>query len=148
MDMWHMRGNHHSLMDGGASGRAVGGGMRPAHVTPAWTGLHGVKKPKTIRLFGLRYTVAWKRRHDLCGSPDGGCFSGRADHGQQLITVAKDLGCGAMRETLLHEALHVIVRSMGLELDEKMVQALGSGMLAAIRDNPKPFRWLARGDSR
>lgn len=95
-----------------------------------------------IRISGRKYRLLFKKENDLCGTPEGGKFNGRCDHGNTTITVSKNLPEGSKRFVALHEIIHAVSVNSGCGLTETQVEALSNGIFSVLRDNPKISKWL------
>lgn len=92
--------------------------------------------PKRLRIIGKVYKVKVVDRVDEEDS------DGESDPVNEIILMAGDRGFGSQRDTMLHETIHAIEHQMHLELTEKQVELLATGMLAVLRDNRTFVRWL------
>jgi Zn-dependent peptidase ImmA (M78 family) len=97
------------------------------------------KIPSTVRIGYLTCQVREMpsieaKRRAICGYFD-------EDSGD--IEIASNLSDQMKADALLHEMLHAICLLAGTELDgqreERFVRVIASGLLAAMRDNPKVF---------
>lgn len=83
---------------------------------------------KSIRIGPIDYKV-----HETCDINDDGLF----DMADQVILIQKRLKPQLKRQTLWHEILHGIMYQAGIkEHNERMVDAVAYGIVAALRDNP------------
>jgi hypothetical protein len=67
---------------------------------------------------------------------------GRMNEMNQTIRLANELGPDALRETFLHEVLHVARGLSALPVREREVTAMGSILVDTLRRNPKFVAWL------
>ena len=65
-----------------------------------------VKRPHSIRIFGRTYEVLYTKVKDLDGS------YGLCDKINQLLHIATDVGDEELKDTVIHEALHVAHRAV------------------------------------
>jgi hypothetical protein len=61
-----------------------------------------------------------------------------------LIKYLETLKGDELRDTLLHESIHVIDYTAQLGLEEKQVHALASLLLSVLKDNKEFSRWLIK----
>ena len=112
-----------------------------------------MKPPATVKVGARVYTVTVDRAAiDAASVREQLDLAGHVDHATHAITLAPDLSEGHTREALLHELLHVIVDATGMgdgrgpltpaSREEQVVQALGAGLLAVLRDNPRLLTYL------
>jgi hypothetical protein len=68
---------------------------------------------------------------------------------QNAITLLADQSPAEMRDTLLHEVMHAVVRFVGLDLDEneRVTAALTSTLLMVLRANPALVAYLTATDA-
>lgn len=67
---------------------------------------------------------------------------GCSDLENQHITVKDGMKPEQEKSTLLHEVIHAISDTLGLNLTEKEVQGLETGLFAFNRENPRFFSYL------
>lgn len=89
-------------------------------------------KPSTIRVIGKKFTVVFG------DSPD----RGSCEATKQKITILHDMPADEERDTLLHEVLHAIEEAMGLDMPDRHIRLLATGLYAVFRDNPEFFRYI------
>jgi len=99
--------------------------------------------PTRLRILGKDWRVS--HEPDLIAQKQsyGRCQIARATI--QYTTVDDEGGPwdeAMIRDTVLHEAVHAISESLGLDLRERQVLALGASLLALLRENPDFVRWL------
>ena len=94
---------------------------------------------KSIRILGKDYELI----HDNTGLSDQNLL-GRSKCAQQKIFYADDQGAAQLRDTLLHEILHVVDWTVKAELKENQVAAIASGLYAVFKDNPEFVEWLMK----
>jgi len=98
---------------------------------------------KTLKINGFEYEIQYSDNL-------GGDMVGNIDYIEGIINVEKHSTKG-MLLTLLHEAVHGILFSAGLnnsgndEHDERLVQALAHGVYTLIKDNPKLVKMIQGG---
>lgn len=93
--------------------------------------------PKTITVSGRRWTVVKGPEHErLYGLSEG-------THGRITLYAGQD--DYQMRDTLLHEVMHAVLRQQGRKYtpkEEEYVTALATGLLGVLRTNPKLAEYL------
>ena len=93
-----------------------------------------VALPKQIKIVGKTYVVEEIPEMDEdCGA----CYDTK-----QLIKIAGDLPQELSQDTLLHEVMHAIDYQMHLNLKERHVSAMASGLMAVIKENPDFVNYL------
>jgi hypothetical protein len=70
--------------------------------------------------------------------------SGRTDRERLTICLDPTLAGSALADTLVHELVHacLAVVALGDDVEEQVALALGPGLLALLRDNPKLVKYL------
>jgi len=95
-----------------------------------------VKVPfRTLKILGKNYTV--DQDEDLSDEDKGGLTNNR----KQTITYIEQHH-DQLRDTLLHECLHVLDYGLALDLKEEQVHSLACGIYALLKDNPQFAKWL------
>ena len=94
-----------------------------------------MKIPRKIKVGAYTYIV--KRKKTI--KEDNQELLGLCDRGAHLIYIVKDLSDKKAKEVLLHECLHAIEESYGINLGENKVNLLGLALLALIDDNKLEF---------
>lgn len=61
---------------------------------------------------------------------------------RQRIRYSRNQTDDQLRDTVLHEVIHVVEQCMQLDLEEQQVAGLATGLYAVFRDNPEFIRWL------
>ena len=100
-----------------------------------------MKPPRHITVGPHRYKVVLDRTGALGDSGR----SGQCSPSRLTITIDADQEPSQLADSILHEAAgHAPLQSLGLEeeIEERICGALGSGLLALIRDNPKLIDWM------
>ena len=69
-------------------------------------------------------------------------YAGRINHRALLITLNQNYPDASIRETALHELLHIIEVNSGLNLKESQIEAFSNGLFAALSDNPELVQWM------
>lgn len=93
-----------------------------------------------MRVMGLEYEVYAPGAMTL----DGESKCGVMDGGDQAIFIQAGLSVENGELTLLHEALHVIDKELGLELGEDGVCALSNAMFQFLHDNSNFLKGFAK----
>ena len=91
-----------------------------------------MKRPARVRVLGKRITIHYVAADDK--NLDGAL--GISDPEQQRIFILDGLPLENEQDTVLHEVLHIVEGSMGLDLDDIVIQKLATGLLAVIKDSP------------
>lgn len=86
-------------------------------------------KIKKVRMLGKSFDVYTSR------FTVGDDNVGRINYSEQIIELSSVLSKEAAEETLLHEITHNIGYSLGLDLSEKQVTALSSGIYSILKEN-------------
>lgn len=82
-----------------------------------------------IRILGKVYTV------QLVGKSDLPNDYGECNNELQLIKIREDISPENKKDVLLHEVVHAIDFAMNLDLTERQVHAVATGLLAVFLDN-------------
>lgn len=93
-------------------------------------------RPKGFRLFGKAWTVKYVERVD---DQDNW---GECKEENAAIRIKEGMDPQQERCTLLHECIHAIEESLGLDLTEKTVLALEAGLYDLLISNPQLFSYL------
>lgn len=96
-------------------------------------------KPYAVRVIGKTYDI-----HYVSGKPLEEDDLGELDPALQRITIKKGQPLETEQDTVLHEALHAVDSELNLNLSEKQVRGLATGILAVLKDNPKFYQYLRR----
>ena len=78
-------------------------------------------------------------------TPKGTSNWGYTDHSKALIYVDTDMNIEHVKDTLIHEILHVICLVFDVksnEAEERIVAPIASGLTAVFKDNPKILKFL------
>ena len=102
----------------------------------------GMKRPANVRILGKRFTVRWIPNSEGIEFEGEAC-NGLSDFDGQEILILEGLPLETEQEKVLHETLHMIEASMGMENDEEVVDRFTKGLLASLKDNPSLVRYLA-----
>ncbi len=90
-----------------------------------------MKIPKTIKGFGFEYPVIQKN-----GLRDkGGRWSGLIKHQKGEIKIDKSQHQRRKEEALLHEIIHFVSYEKRLNLSEKKIDSLSSGLYQVLKDS-------------
>jgi Zn-dependent peptidase ImmA (M78 family) len=73
---------------------------------------------------------------------------GTTDNRHQIISLAKDQGWDQLRETLIHELIHVWEQSYGVKIEHKDIYSLAMFWYALLRENPDMVQWIMQKDDR
>lgn len=94
-----------------------------------------VDPPSIVRVLGKTYKLELVPDFENAGQ----CFDNK-----QLIKIATDMPLELEQDSVLHELIHAIDYGMHLEMAERQVSALASGLIALIRDNPSLLHYLSQ----
>lgn len=83
--------------------------------------------PSSLKIVGREYSVVKVEECNDVGGVDFETSTIVVKDGQQRLLEA---------DTLLHESLHIIDEIFQLELSERQVYCITSGLIALLRDNP------------
>jgi hypothetical protein len=97
-----------------------------------------MKIPSTVKIGAQEFEVVWT------DSVDGDQLGLTKSHLNRL-EIARNVDGekipeGSLVDTFMHEVLHAISTTYGLELRERQVAGLAGGLLQVIRDNRLDFR--------
>lgn len=96
--------------------------------------------PKRVRIGGIDYTIKHVPR---LVSDDGDLCNGLFDSNRSVIELnsENELSQGRIEQVLIHEILHGIVFTTGLNLEDEeiTVNVLAKGLYQVIKDNPNLF---------
>jgi predicted SprT family Zn-dependent metalloprotease len=101
-----------------------------------------MKLPDTVRIGAAEYTIRRRKMDDLYG---------HTEHIKARIELDTRQADTHIRDTMLHEVLHVVFHQAGLaatvdnwthDFEELMVTVLTPWLLSAIRDNPQLVAFL------
>lgn len=88
--------------------------------------------PDSVRVLGKTYLVVPVEEGPLNPAVNlGQCLN--AD---QVLYISTAQGDEQMLDTLLHELLHALEYAFALDLEERTVHSLATGLFALFRDNP------------
>lgn len=83
-----------------------------------------------VRILGKEYSVVYVPKEEL-PNDHGECFDEAL-----LIKVRKDIAKENQKDTLLHEIIHAIDTAMDIEMSERQVRTVATGLLAVFLENP------------
>ena len=98
-----------------------------------------ISRPEAVRLMGRTFLINYVRGSVLADDTD----FGHIDFYSQLINISDNLTPVEEADTVLHELIHAIDLSMGLEMSEHQVHHLATGLIALFQDNPEVALYLA-----
>lgn len=85
----------------------------------------------SLRVLGKPYKITWGNLEDCLGETD-------STH--QTIKMQTGLPKDNEEETLLHELIHAVDESLGLQMTEAQVHALACGLYAVFKDNEQAIK--------
>lgn len=91
--------------------------------------------PEALLISGHSYSVALTHE-EMDGK------MGHVRHDKQAIRIHPDQHPDALRDTLLHEAIHAIDYNGQLEMTERQVHVLATAVCDVLWTNPKFANWL------
>ena len=105
-----------------------------------------MKRPERIKVLGKVYRVRVVTERAQ-GFEDGDY--GECDNDKHIITLIAGRSLGNDQDTLLHEVIHAVAFQMNVDgaigkrgNEEQWVQALATGLLAVMKDNPTLVSYL------
>ena len=90
----------------------------------------------SVRILGKTYKVQPLPEHTMDGE------FGACNYAYQLIEYNQKLAPDELKDTLLHEMVHIIDHGMQLGFKEEQVHAVATGLYAIIKDNKEFFQWV------
>jgi hypothetical protein len=104
--------------------------------------------PRTIdagwAVFGIQYSAGLEIENEK--------MFGYVDFDERLVRINTDAPLPMLRETLLHECLHIIFAGVGLGEEkivtnnENLTEQSTKGLMLFCRLNPFLFKWLLYGE--
>jgi len=94
-------------------------------------------RPQAIRVFGKDFAVVTNPRGVIPSDASGFLL-----YNNQMVVLSEGLTPAEEADTLLHEITHAIDFTMGLELTERQVTQLATGLYGVLQDNPEFAKWL------
>lgn len=113
-----------------------------------------MKRPKKLRIGPHTFKVVWSLKEMVSiNRVDGQDRHGCTDLSQLVINIDGERPGSAVKDTFIHEMLHAILWSNGIDVpedkdaseenrEEKLVSQLGGHILLAMQQNPKVVDWL------
>lgn len=105
-------------------------------------------RPKQLRILGKVYKVRVVTER-TAGFENGDY--GECDNDRHVISIVAGRSLGNDQDTLLHEIIHAVAFQMNVdgainkrENEEKWVQALATGLLAVVKENPVLITYLRK----
>jgi len=96
-------------------------------------------RPAKVKVLGQTFSIQFATGEPLDEDDLGECSVDKL-----TLTVRDGLHPEKERLVLVHEIVHAIEDVLGLNLKEKQVEGLETGIYALIRDNPGLLRYLRR----
>lgn len=96
-----------------------------------------MKLPKTFRFMSQEWTII---EGHTGKAGDSKKYMGRANFKRRNIYIREDMSDDIKKNTLVHEIMHIIIRTQGITGDdeEATVEGITNGIMEAYRQNP----WL------
>ena len=98
-----------------------------------------MKRPSRIRILGKPFTIEFVpiEHRGLYDNPeDNDPGMGRTSPERQEIFIRTGQPLESEQDTVLHEIIHCVDETLGLQMSEYQVTVLATGLLAALKDNP------------
>ena len=92
--------------------------------------LHKLKK---IRVLGKGYKIKWYAEHPVLGEDLN--LHGKHDWANGTIYVRQSLDHDRALDTLIHEVIHAIKGEMDINIEERDIVGLASGLQCFFKDN-------------
>jgi predicted Zn-dependent protease with MMP-like domain len=101
-------------------------------------------RPSAITIVGQRFEVRWLRETLVTSEPriTESVKAGRASVAYQWIAVDTEQGADQVRDTLLHEVIHIVFGLLDRDADDALVRPLATVLLEALRANPQLVEFL------
>lgn len=96
-------------------------------------------RPSKVKIAAKTYTVRY-----VTGLPLAEDEIGEIDSEKQRISIKDGMPLEREQSVAVHECIHAISDSFGLELTEAQIDGLETGFLALIKDNPAFVLYLKR----
>jgi hypothetical protein len=95
--------------------------------------------PPFIKLFGITYTIREAQGCELSEGMAAGCYPTSA-----LIIYDPDCDDEELRDTILHEILHIIDFKMNgkFKVKDSVICQFAAGVTHALRDNKHLAEWM------
>jgi hypothetical protein len=91
-----------------------------------------------------KYKVLWETPvHDY---DDGTHCYGNVNHTNMVIKLDPAFPEWRIKQTILHEMLHIVENVFGMDLEEGQLENLTIGLDIMLRENPEIFRLLMKGE--
>ena len=98
-----------------------------------------MKRPARLSILGKPYKVEFVPIEHIGlrdNAEDNDPGMGRTSPENQEIFVRLGQPLESEQDTVLHECLHAVDETLGLQLNEYQVTILATGLLAVLKDNP------------
>lgn len=93
-------------------------------------------RPELVRVMGRNYYITY------CPIDGGMTNLGLTHQEECLINIREGQRPTELKDTLLHEFLHVIDHLMEVELDERQVTIIAHGLTCIFQDNPEFAKYI------
>lgn len=102
--------------------------------------MRSTRRPERIKILGKPYRVEYvPLNSDKLEGNNALCVPD-----EQRIYMADSLPLETEQDLLWHEIKHAVEGSMGLDLDDSVIERLATGELAVIKENPALLTYLRR----
>lgn len=98
-----------------------------------------VKRPESVRLMGRTYDIKYVPGSALA---DGHDF-GQIIYPLHTVFILDGQTPVEEADTVLHELIHAIDLTMGLDMSEHQVHHMATGLMALFQDNPEIAKYFA-----
>ena len=99
-------------------------------------------RPDNMKIGAQEYRIDYIETNNMKVSRFSPRYEGNIDYNSDTISILIDKSEYAIKNTILHEALHALDVHMGTSLDENQVKTLTNGILDMIDDNKSAFRYI------
>jgi|TARA_R100001463_G_scaffold2960_3_gene12259 Zn-dependent peptidase ImmA (M78 family) len=97
------------------------------------------KPPRKVKILNFTYKVKFVEATERdAAEADGWC-----DYDNQIIVICKSMSNQAIADTFLHECIHALNHSVGINFrkDEDIARKVGTGICTLFKDNKAAMRW-------
>jgi hypothetical protein len=98
-----------------------------------------MKRPARLSILGKPYKVEFVPIEHIGlrdNAEDNDPGMGRTSPENQEIFIRTGQPLESEQDTVLHEVIHAVDETLGLQLNEYQVTVLATGLLAVLKDNP------------
>ena len=98
-----------------------------------------LRRPRRIRVLNLTYKIKFVDDTErIAAEADGWC-----DSSNQTIVLYSKLPNEALADTFLHECIHAVSETMGIDWgnEEAVARRVATGLCTLWKNNPSAFKW-------